>query len=236
VVPVVVGFSWWATAGEPSQVVRRTPGGEDCATSDLLGVLPRVHHNHRSPEGGDLDRAAGAVLVAAARCERVEELPIDDLFATYLASTHGVAWLVRAEAPADAVADLLDVWELAADQRGVGPLVSLGTWTAVGLQVSEALEPLLDDPRLSASDRAVATARLRALAVAPLDWDEVAAREERATWGMLAQTLTHPAWWPELLGAPRYLWQARHLSHPIVADLRDDVAREQAAARSLAGG
>jgi len=236
VVPVAVGFGWWATAGQPSQVSRRTPGSEDCVTSEILGVLPQVHREHETAAGGDADRAAAAVLLAATRCERVDEVPVDDLFLLFRAATDGTSWLARHDAPDEAVAELLDVWELAADQRRVGPLVSVGVWTAVGLRASEALEPLLADPRLSAADRAVATVRLRALAVAPLDWDEVAVREEQAMWGMLAEALTHPAWWPELLRTPVYLYEARFGTNAIVADLRDDVAQEQAAASLLAGG
>jgi hypothetical protein len=228
-----VAFTW-ATRPEPEPAVRGWPGPDGCVAGEVLTALPIVHPSHEEDEeGGPVDDAAAAVLLAAARCSGAGAVDGERLFPVYLAARHGLDALDR-RPPAEAVEGLIAVWALAVDQVAAGPLVHAAVWTAVGTEAAEALAPLLDDPALDPAARSRAQGELRSLARATLDEAQLAAREERATWGMIGEAFSSPADWPWLPFAMSYVWEARIGAHPVFADVRADHARLAATAGSLA--
>ena len=222
-VPMIGLMGWLATMPATSVVQRRAIGPDDCQAEEVLAGGALLHREHEEPEGSvEVDQHAAMVVVSAARCARMEGLHQGELFPVFETVYHGVAWIAEHEPAPIAVEQLLDVWELAADQRRVSGLIAAGVWTAVGLDVAEKLPDLLADPSLTPGDRRLAAARLRSLASAPVDWDEVAAREEREVLSAATRAAVTPARWSaELLATPWWLVQARWLSFPIVTDFRE---------------
>lgn len=232
-VPLLGLGGWFATAPAPSVVPRRVPGPDDCSVEQVLATGDELHGDHADPEDGPLDELAASIVLKATRCARVEEPA--DRFSAWRTVWHGEAWIARNEPAPDAVAHLLDIWDLAADLRHTGGFVGVPVWNAVGLTIADDLEQLLDDPSVTAADRRLAAARLRAIASAPVDWDEVEAREERESIRNLGRVrVDHPAdWYEALVQVPAWLWDLR-VYEPIVDAFGETVDEERAAALALA--
>lgn len=233
------GLGLWAvTAPAPSEVERWAKGPDDCSTDEVLVGGSRLHRKHDGPAGSaPVDRHAALVILSAARCERAGEIDHSELLTVFTTVSHGLAWIADHEPAPRAVHQLIDVWTLASDQRRVGPVLQVAVWTAVGLTVADLLEDELADPSLAARDRSGARLRLKALGAVPLDWDEVAAREERETWSVLWSALGTPsAWRTELPGTVLWVFRSRTLDHPAYDAIREDAAHERARVRAMSNG
>ncbi len=221
---------------EASPVVRHHPGLQRCSTERVLVEGDAVHPDHAEEDTGP-DRAAAAVLLAAAECEAMEQIPFEHGMDALALAQHGVAWIAANEPDEVALDHLLEVWELAADQQRVGGYVNVGVWAAVQSTIYEALDDLLADPttHLAQADRDAARDRLVALANRPLDTTEVHVREEHDLWRVLSLGLSDPwAWswaWSYAWQVPRLVGQARSGEGPFFEEVTADVrtARMEAA-------
>ncbi|MEM6930379.1 MAG: hypothetical protein AAF602_25810 [Myxococcota bacterium] len=233
---LLLGLGGWVAASPtPKDVDRRVVGPDDCSAAEVMtkgAVLVRPDDDQA---GGRAlaDRNAAMVVLSAARCARTDELDPDALFDSFTLAWHGSTWIAAHEPAPVALGQLLDVWELAADQRRMSAWVPAAVWTGVALVAAEEVEGVLDDPSLSPGDRRLAATRLRGLAETTVDWDDVAAREERELWGRI-WARTPSLWDSNVLAVPWWLYEARTQAHALDEMVRGDLEQEHAIARRLA--
>ncbi|MEO0606497.1 MAG: hypothetical protein AAF211_34035, partial [Myxococcota bacterium] len=161
---------WVAAAPTPKDVDRQVIGPDDCSAAEVLTKGAVVHRPDDEQADVEGDRNAAMVLLSATRCARTDELDPDDLFDSFKLAWHGSLWIAAHEPAPVALEQLLDIWELAADQRRVSAWVPAAVWTGVTLTAAESVEDVLDDPDLAPGDRRLAATRLRRLAETPVDW------------------------------------------------------------------
>ena len=221
----------WMTRGTPTPLERSIPGPDRCVTSEVLMTGSQLHENTDGVDAGD--RLAADVLLRAARCSDLGEIDWEEHFEVFEMVRDGVEWIAANEDGEVGLDHALRVWELAADQRRAGPLANVGVWTALGTDAGEAVERRL--PEAGDAARTEAERRLVAIATAPIDWDEIAVRDERSMWRWTLKLVGMPGGWRDLPFMPWTIMQARRGSHPLNAELRDEEATTRVEAAVLAG-
>lgn len=228
----LVGLAAWGASGADEEPVaaRRYPGTERCAAGE---VLAGVEHGGEHDPGGDADAGVAAVVLAATRCHDGGPPAPADLVSTFLAVSHTAGWAASHERPAVAVDHLLDLWELAADQRRAGNVVEVLVWNAVAKDVVERLPALLHEARLPPGELARARGRIGALTRDDVDWDAVSAREVATVHAAAVRAAAWPAYWGELPFVATWWWEAHTASGRPWVEAHEDVARTAVLAELL---
>jgi hypothetical protein len=215
----------WAAvvAGSPATPVdapeRSFPGARSCGTGELLEAGARLDDG-RTHDGG---RLALGVLLEAASCDRLSGTDSLRLVDVRVMADHGVAWLAEHERGAEALEHALDVWELAADQRGAGAWTNVSSWQQVGRAASEVVERSLAES-LPIEVRTAARARLLSIADDLLELDAVRRADQIEWWSIVFWSA--PTWIAELD------WPRRP---PSDADYAREVFRDDELLRARAG-
>lgn len=240
-VPALLLGGFWLTMPEPGEAVRQDPGALPCVTSEVLtGALPMHPKHDPEPARDERDEGAAAALIAATRCEQVSAIPHPQLFGVFSLASHGLAWIEANEAPDEALAQTVEIWQLARDQQQAGSYMEVAVWQGIALLSAETAERLLSrDPLLHAPVRARLRHQLRPalqhLAGTWLEWDSIGAREEQALWDLATLSLTDGRWLLEMASyMPVALTQARFGTGAFFEDRVKDHEKERTLASALA--
>ncbi len=177
----------------------------DCETAAVLDAVGKAHPKHDA-DGGPVDVAALAAVVAAGQCGTLTALDATNTFIAFRAVDHGLQTLDPVGRPAEAVEGALAVWELGADMQRAGSHWQAAVWLGVEMRAGMILDSaLLHSDALDDAQLADVQRRLTRIATSDVDWDVVAVQEERATWEWIhlahAPAGFSPLAWREILAA-----------------------------------